>query len=139
MNRKLPSEILHHKTAGKWPSQTAKAQLQWDLITAMRGPDDTDPVVKHIFTERLRYLLFRDACPVAVRREAVVSRELLTHLETVPYNPHFASHVLAAIQALYSLGCIREAEREFLDHLISLWSGYITLESVLQRYEEFIR
>lgn len=60
MPKKNPNAL--DKFLSYWASLNEGDRLKmWDILTALRGPDDENDVLKRLATGRIRYHLFKDA------------------------------------------------------------------------------
>ncbi len=85
-----------------------KDNLLWDILTALRGPDDASPGLKFETAEKLR----QRVCPLLTDSVKANFNQGPIHLTPYPasqrLNIHFALHWEKAVCALRSLGFIPE-------------------------------
>jgi len=95
----------------RWLAQAG--QYEWYLLTALRGPDDDNSLLKSLTTSRIRGLLMSQSAkvgaeitPLPLAQQLLLPdeqrRQALPHLEDqlTRAQLHFRSHMLWAIQLL---------------------------------------
>ena len=81
------------------------AQQLWDVLVALRGPDDKDADTKRASTERIRAIAF----PIAARAKAHPMERVNVdggEITVRDMTSHFGWHVAKAKKALQALGRI---------------------------------
>ena len=87
----------------------------WDLLTALRGPDDGDIEVKQVYTGPIRKIVFGD-------KTWQSPGEKLGGRARKKLNAHFCRHYQCAVEAAYDIGLIsKKCEMELLSRLPRLW------------------
>lgn len=134
----------------------------YNIMSGVRGPDiDNIGVLKHIFTERIRYFVLREKenCPGFMRTRKLIDSEMLhraiCEVEWLRKHPilkissvHYFSHVKDALMSLAGyLGLEEREEADMLRSLASVLHEYLLygwetelynlLEAVVKSYPRF--
>lgn len=82
---------------------SSEAHVLWDLLTALRGPDDASIAVKLATTARIRAYLV----PAAEKIGADVSETHCPDINLINPGNHFGGHIVKATHALLTAGYLK--------------------------------
>ena len=115
--------------------------MQWNVLTALRGPDNKDEILKHIFTNRIRALALPEMqwpSPRLRRDDPSLRPTDVQRLPNIPYNVHFGEHVSLATIALHYVGVLSLEELDFIIDLLGYWRGSLTFRDIVGKHGRFI-
>lgn len=82
------------------------ACLVWDVVTALRGPDDSSDTLKQLTTARIRGA-------IDIKSNFVDAIDLTpSWAVAIEMHPHFGRHYYSALEALTKLGYIADVDKE---------------------------
>lgn len=91
----------NYRDVRKYRAQQEERQKLWNVMTALRGPDNHDDDLKTATTCIVRYAVFGNE--TSVQRHGYVNYDNTSHLtrrKSFIVNPHFRGHITAAFRAL---------------------------------------
>jgi len=96
-----------------------ESALLYDVVAALRGPDNFDETLKHVFTARIRCLVGLYWVRGRIRREKEIYEGHLRSLFENAWkaDPHYLAHVSDALTALHKMGIMESDEYKFLWNL----------------------
>lgn len=99
----------------------------YDIVSAMRGPDNVRGSIKYVFTARIRVLAGLESNQLTRRDEKYITEQYINVciIDGIGLPDHYYTHIYDALQALRVMGLIELDEYQFLRELVYEFIGSV--------------